>query len=173
MSNHLRFARFAALAIAAAAVAACSDDAAKDGAHAHAPGALPAPFALASAPAGAKSVKDVVASAKSGDEVVVSGRVGMEGSDSAFFTLVDGSLKSCVETGDECKTPWDFCCTPPDEMAKVSATIVFQAGAKPIAGSVIGFQGLDHLSNVVVKGKAEKDSAGNLTVVADGIFVRK
>ena len=35
-----------------------------------------------------------------------------------------------------------------------------------------GFHGLDHLKKVVVRGTAEKDPQGNLTVVAKGVFVR-
>lgn len=135
--------------------------------------ALPASFALATEPAGAKNVKEVVASAKTGDEVTVVGRVGIDGSDRAYFTLVDLSLKSCKENMDECKTPWDFCCTSADEMPKVTAMVQFRDGANPIATNVLGFQGLDHLSTVVVKGKAEKDATGNLVVAASGIFVRK
>jgi hypothetical protein len=38
---------------------------------------------------------------------------------------------------------------------------------------VIGWNGVDHLKTVVVKGRAERDSAGNLTIAASGVFVRK
>lgn len=136
---------------------------------------LPAMLALAAEPPGARPVKDVVREAKSGDEVVVAGRVGVEGSDRAYFTLVDPSLQACSETPleDPCKTPWDFCCTPPDELSRLSALIEFRDGAGLHPGSVLGFDGLDHLKNVVVKGKADKDGSGNLTVVASGIYVRK
>jgi len=135
---------------------------------------LPAAMALAAEPAGARPVKDVVLAAKTGDEVVVAGRVGVEGSDRAYFTLVDPSLKACSETPleDPCETPWDFCCSPPEELAKVSALVQFRDGTELFPGSVLGFDGLDHLKSVVVKGKAEKDSSGNLTVVAGGIFVK-
>jgi hypothetical protein len=138
------------------------------------PAALPESFALASEPAGAKPVKEVIASVKSGDEVLVAGRVGVEGSDRAYFSLVDASLKACSETpmNDPCKTPWDFCCTPSDELKKLAATVEFRDGAALYSGSVLGFRGLDHLKHVVVKGKAEKDAAGNLTIVASGIFVK-
>jgi hypothetical protein len=109
-----------------------------------------------------------------GDEVVCGRRVGIDGSDRAYFTLVDASLKACSETPlqDPCKTPWDFCCSPPEELAKLSALVQFREGGELVAGNVLGFDGLDHLKNVIVKGKAEKDSSGNLTVVASGIFVR-
>jgi hypothetical protein len=135
---------------------------------------LPAALALPGEPAGARSVKEVVAQAKSGDEVVVAGRVGVEGSDRAYFTLVDSSLQACSETAmnDPCETPWDFCCSPPDELSKLSALIEFRDGAGLYSGNVLGFAGLEHLKGVVVKGKADKDASGNLTVVASGIFVK-
>ncbi len=166
-----------AIAVAWLTVVGCAKDEAptpRDGSSTpKAANGLPASFVLAGEPAGARPVKEIVSAARSGDEVVVAGRVGDTGSDRANFRLVDPSLKSCTEIGDECKTPWDYCCTPPDEMAKVSATVVFQDGEKPYAGTVLGFAGLDHLSSVVVKGRAEKDSSGNLTIVASGIFVKK
>jgi hypothetical protein len=132
-------------------------------------------FLLASEPAGAKSVKDVVASAKSGDEVVVVGRVGEEGHDTAYFALVDSSLHACTEMPmpDPCPTPWDFCCTDAKERAKLSTTVEFRRGPAGVAhGSILGVAGLDHLKTVVVTGKAEKDAHGNLTVAASGVFVR-
>lgn len=135
---------------------------------------LPASLALSGEPAGARSVKEVVAAAQAGDEVVVSGRVGVEGSDRAYFTLVDSSLQACSETAlnDPCETPWDFCCSPPDELSRLSALVEFRDGAALYPGSVLGFAGLEHLKGVVVKGKASKDAGGNLTVVASGIFVK-
>jgi len=135
--------------------------------------ALPASLVLPSEPAGARPVREVVAGAKSGDEVVLAGRVGREGSDRAWFSLVDPGQKSCTELDDDCPTPWDFCCTPADEMARVAANVEFRDGGALYPGSVIGVHGIDHLAEVVVTGRAEKDDHGNLTVVATGIFVKK
>lgn len=162
------------LALACGICGACAKD---EGGSAAAPpvtasATIPASFALASEPEGAKPVKEIVASAKSGDDVVAVGRVGIEGTEESYFALVDRSLKPCTDMGDECKTPWDYCCTAPDEMAKLSATVEFRDATKRYAGSALGFHGLDHLKEVVVKGKAKKDSAGNLTIVASGIWVK-
>lgn len=163
------------LLVAAVSAASCSGDAERSGSGAAAKSAIPASFVLASEPAGAKPVKEAVAAAKSGDELVVTGRVGNEGASSAFFTLVDVTVKPCteMEPPDSCPTPWDYCCEPSDEMAKASATVVFRDGARPYAGNLLGVGGLDHLEHVVVQGKAERDSGGNLTIVASGIYVRK
>jgi len=161
-----------------AGLSACSGSSPAGAAGSASKASLPAGIALAAEPAGAKPVKDVVAAARTGDEVVMVGRVGVEGSDRAYFTLVDPSLKACSETPlkDPCDTPWDFCCSPPEELAKLSALVQFRDGGELdghlLQGNVLGFAGLDHLKSVVVKGKAEKDSSGNLTVVASGLFVR-
>ena len=170
MRNH----RFVLLAALLAIPCACGGGSSAPSATAASKAALPARLALAAEPAGARPVKEVVRDAKSGDDVVVSGRVGIDGSDRAYFTLVDPSLKACSETPlkDPCKTPWDFCCSPPDELAKLSALVQFREGDALYPGNVLGFDGLDHLKNVVVKGKADKDSSGNLTIVASGIYVR-
>src|SRR5262249_35980764 len=114
--------------LAALALAACAGK--EEPAHAST-AQLPASLALASAHARALPVKEVGASAKTGDEVVVTGRMGVEGSDRAYFSLVDPSLKACSETPlkDPCPTPWDFCCSPPEELSKLSALIQFKNGA--------------------------------------------
>ncbi len=134
--------------------------------------ALPASLALASEPAGAKLIGEIVAGLAASGPVVARGRVGVEGSTDAYFTLADPSLKDCVTIGDHCPTPWDYCCTPADEMAKQSATVEFHVGGKRASGSVIGFHGIDHLKEVVVTGEATKDDAGNVTIVASGIWVK-
>ena len=69
-------------------------------------------YVAASEPAGAKGVIEVRKDAKDGAEVVVVGRIGGHGktpfTGRAAFTIVDPSLKTCDEIGEECKTPWDY-----------------------------------------------------------------
>ncbi len=140
--------------------------------------ALPEGFWAAVEPAGAKPVAAVKASAKQGEDVVLVGRVGGERkvfSDTrASFLIVDPSLKACGEHGvdDGCKYPWDFCCEDKAAIIAGAATIEFRDGDRVLASSARGFHGLDHLKTVVVRGRAERDSAGNLTVVASAIHVR-
>ena len=169
--------------VVAALAAACGPETkgpGTAGSSASASAKLPETFALAVEPAGAKPVREVVATAKTGDEVVATGRVGIEGSNQAYFSLVDASVKSCsdmTDAKDHCPTPWDYCCEPPDQLAKTSATVELRTGegadAPMHSGSILGFHGLDHLSTVTVKGKAVKDSKGNLTILASGLFVKK
>jgi hypothetical protein len=67
---------------------------------------------LGAAPGGAAGVLKVREDAKDGDEVVIAGRIGGNkkpiGAGLAF-TLVDQSLKSCADNGEDTATPWDFC----------------------------------------------------------------
>ncbi len=123
-------------------------------------------------------MKEVRETAKEGDEVVMVGRIGgdvkpwVEGR--AAFWVIDPSLKSCKETEDDnCPTPWDYCCTPKDELRKVMATIkVIDGQGRTVAVDARQLLGLKELQTVVVRGKAKRDEQGNLTVLADGLFVR-
>jgi hypothetical protein len=124
-------------------------------------------------PAGAQDVGEIWQEAKPGQEVVVRGVVGgsrkpfVEGL--AAFTLVDPALKSCVGDDMGCQTPWDYCCVDPQTIAHNSVTVEFREGGRPLAASPRGFHGLDHLKTVVVRGVAERDPQGNVTIVAAGV----
>jgi hypothetical protein len=50
---------------------------------------------------------------------------------------------------------------------------VVDASGKPVAMDARKLLGLKELQTVVVRGQAQRDEAGNLTVLADGLFVRK
>src|SRR5436190_9220969 len=117
-----------------AALAGCTKDAKKKSTSEPMPASsLPDAFWLKSEPANAKPVAEVRDKAKTGDAVVVAGRVGgvkepfMKGA--AVFTLVDAALKPCT---DECESPWDYCCEPPDRITKNTITVEFRDGASPI-----------------------------------------
>lgn len=142
-----------------------------------APSAEGAAYRLDSEPAGAKGVKEVRAAAEDGDKVTVVGRIGgdtnpwIEGQ--AAFLVVDTSLKPCNERDDDgCETPWDYCCdldTLPQSKAMVK---VMGEDGRPLAVDARKLLGLKELQTVVVRGLARRDEAGNLTVLADGVFVR-
>ena len=135
---------------------------------------LPESFYLAAEPAGAKDVLVAKTDLKDGDTVVVRGRVQDFVNGLAAFVLTDGALKSCDEEGPmpTCDTPWDYCCTDPAEVAAASAGIEFRNGDKVLRTDAKGFHGLDHLKWVTVKGVAKLDTQGNVTVVADGVYVK-
>jgi hypothetical protein len=174
------------IAAIAALLAGC-DDRGKTGssaptaaAQAAAADALPVGLVLAEAPPEAKDVVALKKEAKPGDEVVVRGRVG--GSEAPFvdgrasFQLVDASLKACGEgtNMDECKTPWDYCCSDPKEIAAHSASVqVVGADGKPLRAGLEGVGGLKALGTVTVKGTVAKAGEGGpLLINARGIYVK-
>lgn len=133
---------------------------------------IPETFHLASAPANPVSVKELRA-APASDNIAVVGRVKDFAEGLAGMTLADRSLRACSDNpGDECKTPWDYCCVPQEELTAGLANVEFRDGAKVLKGSPKGFHGIDHLKEVVVVGRSEKDAQGNVTLVAKGVFVR-
>jgi hypothetical protein len=71
-------------------------------------------FLLTGEPSGGADVIKVLQTSIDSDEVVIVGRIG--GSENpwvdgrAAFSIVDLSLKSCLECGSEgCLKPWDYC----------------------------------------------------------------
>lgn len=156
------------------AVAGCSKEAKPAGGGQLPASNLPDSYWLKAEPAGAKPAAEVREHAKTGDQVVVTGIVGgvatpfTEGV--AAFTIVDKSAKPC--TPDECPTPWDFCCEDKTKLTKAMVTIEFREKGAAIKTSARGFHGLDHMKHVVVAGEAKRDEAGNVVVVATGIFVQ-
>jgi hypothetical protein len=135
--------------------------------------AVASPYRLASEPAGAQDVKAARGAVKEGENIVVVGRIGgdhnpwIEGV--AAFTIVDLALKPCE---DGCDTPWDYCCDLADLPAsKVVVKIVDDQGrVVPIDSRKL--LGAKEMQTVVAQGKAKRDEAGNLTVLASGVFVR-
>jgi hypothetical protein len=142
------------------------------------PSAAGAPYLLSSEPAEAKTVLDARADTKDADDIVLVGRIGGDTSPwvngQAAFLVVDGSLKPCNEKDDDdCPTPWDYCCDG-DTLPKSKAVVkVVDRSGKTVATDARELLGLQELQTVVVQGRAARDEAGNLTVLADGIFVRK
>jgi hypothetical protein len=132
---------------------------------------------LTSMPEGHQTVIEAREAVKDGDEVAVVGRIGgsadpwVEGR--ATFQIVDPTLIPCNERpGDNCTTPWDYCCDT-DRLPKSLATVKFvDANGKTIESDARHLLGLKELQSVVVKGKAQRDEAGNLTVLASGVFVQ-
>lgn len=137
-----------------------------------------AAYLLQQEPSGAQEVIAVRESAKDGDEITIVGRIGGEANPwidgRAAFTIVDGSLKACSDIpGDQCAKPWDYCCeTDKLPTARALVKVVDGDGAVVEADARKLLQ-VKELSTVIVQGKAKRDDAGNLTVLASGIFVKK
>jgi hypothetical protein len=136
-----------------------------------------AKYLLSSEPPGAQDVKDVLASAQDGDDVTVVGRIGGDANPwidgLAAFNIADLSLKPCSEVeGDNCPKPWDYCCEP--ELAACRTLVkVVDEGGHVVSGGARELLQLEELQTVVVRGKASRDDAGNVSVLATGVFVRQ
>lgn len=168
--------RFSWLVVLAAAGCGGATNTTEVGQQAPSPEAVAAGGALLlkQEPAGARGVKEVKAGARTGDEVVMAGRVGGAAKpftkDRAVFLLVGENLKPAME----CDCPWDFCESPTDELKASRATVKFtDARGETLPVDARDAFGIKELSRVVVTGKAVRDDAGNLTVVATGLYVKE
>lgn len=132
-------------------------------------------FLLDEQPKDAAEVIAVRKAAKDQGEVVVVGRIGgrpnpwIKGA--ASFSIVDRSLKPCnAIEGDTCKTPWDYCCEADLPKATVLVMVVNGEGkiVKQDARELLGVKELDTL---FIQGKAKRDKAGNVTILASKLFV--
>jgi len=133
------------------------------------------PYLLASEPQGAQGVIHVRENAQDEQAVIVVGRIGgsenpwVEGK--AAFSIVDLSLKACSDReGDECQTPWDYCCET-DLLPKATVLVkVVDDSGNLVARDARELLQAKELQTVVVAGKAKRDEAGNLTVLAGGVY---
>ena len=137
-----------------------------------------APYLLSESPGDAEEVKSVHAASENERDVVIVGKIGgrsdpwIEGR--AAFNIVDRSVKSCSDIpGDGCRTPWDYCCTQDDLSGATALVKVVGGDGRALSGDARKLFGVKELQTVIIKGTARKDQAGNLTVVASGLFLEK
>jgi len=134
-------------------------------------------YLLDAEPEGSTDVIAVRESASDGDEVVITGRIGGSANPwidgRAAFSIVDPSLTACSDIpGDACEKPWDYCCQT-DKLPTSTALVKFvDDNGKPLAVDSRELLAVKELQTVVVRGKAKRDEAGNLTVLASQMFVR-
>jgi hypothetical protein len=130
---------------------------------------------LSSAPLeGAQGVAEAKKAASDGEEITLVGRIG--GSEKPFvenlaaFTIVDPAIEHCA-ADEGCPTPWDYCCET-DKLADNSAAIkLVDANGKTLAGDAKKLLGVEELSLVTIRGTANRDAEGNLTVTAHKVHV--
>ena len=139
---------------------------------------LPAGLLLASAPAEPVAVKQLKAQAQAGDEVtmrvVVGGEVNVFVPGRAIMKVIDTEMDNlCLNPGDSCKTPWDYCCATAEDLQKHRATIkVVDAQGKTLRVDLKGAGEIKEMKTLVVKGVVAKGSdKNNLVVNAQGIYV--
>ena len=137
-----------------------------------------AKYILSEVPSDPQNVINAKESVEDDSEVTLVGRIGgstdpwIEGR--AIFTIVDSSLQSCERIpGDNCPTPWDYCCRT-DKVPSASALVkVVDETGQPIKSDARELLGVRELTEVVVQGKAQRDDGGNLTILASRIYVKK
>lgn len=125
------------------------------------------------APAKTVAVGAAKKETKDGDAVAVVGRVKDFVDGQAVFTVMDSKVPACNDSpGDKCPTPWDYCCETKETVTANSATVkIVGDGADALKGNLQGVNSIDHLTTVVAEGKAQRDQAGNLTVLANRVYV--
>ncbi len=139
--------------------------------------ALPQDLFITQAPAGAVGVLQVRQSAKAGDRVAMIGRVGGSVnpfvSNRAVFTMVDASMKSCAEMGDDdhCPTPADYCCVPKEELSKAIAYVcITDPTGKALSMSLAADGSLKPLMWIAVEGTLQPTDGGAFIVNATHIY---
>ncbi|QDT53036.1 hypothetical protein Pan44_10510 [Caulifigura coniformis] len=133
-------------------------------------------YLLATEPAGAMAVGVAKKDAANDSKVTVVGRIG--GSEKPFvdgiaaFTIVDPKVEHC-KPDEGCPTPWDYCCTTDQLPGNMAMVKVVDAQGKAIAQDARAVLGVKELSMVVVQGSAKRDAEGNLTLLAEKVYVRR
>ena len=139
---------------------------------------LPETLFLTAAPQGARSITDLKANAKEGDEVVVRAVIGGRKEpfvvNRAVMTVVAADVtNACLVEGDPCATPWDYCCVPPEQLLQNMATVqIVGPDARPLTVDLNRVGRLKPLKTVVIRGTVgPRTDPSSLVINATGIFV--
>jgi len=139
--------------------------------------ANPPAWRLASMPESATDVGAAKTSVQEGDEVVIRGMIGGSrdpiGKEAAYFTIVDTSITSCADMGeDHCPTPWDYCCEPGESLKANQATVkLVDSSGKVMAIDLTKFDVKPGAEVAVVGRVGPRASEGVLTIEATGMHV--
>lgn len=140
------------------------------------PGTDGAQYLMLMEPPGAIGVIAARKEARDQEDVVVVGRIGgkkvpwIRGM--SAFLIVDCSLKPCNEKSDEhCAEPWDYCCAPNLAQSMLLVKLVDDSG-NIVRRDTRDLLPVKELDTVVVQGKARRDRAGNVSIVATKIHIR-
>lgn len=139
-----------------------------------------AKFLLAEEPDGAMGVIAASESAEDGAPLVLVGRVGGSANPwikgRAAFTLLDPSIAvvseaEAAESDSDTKICTGDCCAT-ERKGCTTLVKVVDAQGELVRVDARELLGLKESDMVVVRGKAERDDAGNFFVLADGVHVR-
>lgn len=139
---------------------------------------LPDSLFLAAAPAGVEPIASLKQKAREGDTVVINAVIGGRSqpfvNDRAVMTVVDAQTHNpCLAEGHHCPTPWDYCCTPPEELiSDVASVQIVGADNRPLAVDLKDVENLKPLTRLVIRGTiASRTDQTTLVVNAEGIYV--
>lgn len=134
------------------------------------------PFLVTSEPTGAIPVGQARAEALDGQAVSVIGFIG--GSKEPFvggvavFTVVDPKVPYCADD-EGCPTPWDYCCHQDDVKSNVATVKFVDDQGKVINTDARQLLNVKPLNLVVLEGVAQRDEAGNLTLLTRQLFIKQ
>lgn len=135
-----------------------------------------ATYLITDKPADAEGVGAARKKVKDDEEVTLVGRIG--GSSKPFveglaaFTIVDPKVKFCAPD-EGCPTPWDYCCMQNEVKDNIATIKIVNDSGQPVDKDAKQLLGVKELDQVIIKGKAKRDEQGNLTVLAEKVFVEK
>jgi hypothetical protein len=137
--------------------------------------ALPPGLFVASAPPNAIDVGHARKVAQEGKPIVVRGRIGglakPFAEKHAMFVLSDMQLAACAPT---CSNPGDYCSIPREQLLANLATVqVVDANGVPLRAPMQGMNGLQPMSEVVIRGVVAKRDNNVLIVNAHNIYVNQ
>ncbi len=140
---------------------------------------LPSSVFLSKKPANASSIQDLKKTAKEGDEIVIEAFVG--GSHKPFienFAIMEvvdkAQYNRCSASADDhCKTPWDYCCAPLDELNSNKALVqIVGTDGKPLKVDLNKSTMIKPLSLLTIKATVNpRPNPEILAVKATGIYV--
>ncbi|MEW6529313.1 MAG: hypothetical protein AB1473_00645 [Thermodesulfobacteriota bacterium] len=137
--------------------------------------ALPPGLFVASAPPNAIDVGHARKVAQEGKPIVLRGRIGglakPFAEKHAMFVLSDMQLAACAPT---CSNPGDYCSIPREQLLANLATVqVVDANGMPLRAPMQGMNGLQPMSEVVIRGIVAKRDSNVLIVNAHNIYVNQ
>jgi hypothetical protein len=171
----MKFALHTALAAFFLVCMGCSDDT-SDNANSTPSEPTGKEYLASTEPAQSTPVGEARINAKDGDKVTLLGHIG--GSKEPFveglaaFTIVDPKVPYCADE-EGCPTPWDYCCTQDQVKDNIATIKVVNNEGKVVAEDARKLLGVKELSLVVIDGTAKRDEQGNMTLLANKVFVKK
>lgn len=167
--------QFAVLMSLTAMASGCSDGNADGDASLARSSSQPSEYLTDKEPTDGQPVGAARSTVEDGQTVTLVGTIGgsmepfVEGL--AAFTIVDPSVPYCAPD-EGCPSPWDYCCTQDQVAENIATVMLVDSAGNPVEEDARELLGVQELATVTVRGTAERDAEGNLTIAANKVFVR-